>query len=326
MPQALLEIDDLKTAFSGHSRTGPKAFAVRGVTLRVDRGETVGLVGESGSGKSVTALSILRLIDNPGTVTTGAVRFHGEDLLGIPERRMRDIRGSRIAMVFQDPMTALNPTMTVGEQIAETIRAHRRAPAAEAGAEALDWLRRVRVTLPERRVRQYPHELSGGMRQRVMLAIAFSCRPDLLLADEPTTALDVTVQAQILDLMDGLKREFGTGILLITHDLGVVAQRCDTVAVMYAGRIVEFAAASQLFAEPKHPYTRALLDSLTDWRKPKVMGPLPALAGQPPSLSHVPEGCPFHPRCPQAFDACKSKVPAETTLDGARRVRCLLYE
>jgi len=227
------------------------------------------------------------------------------------------VRGARIAMVFQDPMTALNPTLTVGEQIVETILAHQKVSRGEAGAQALDWLKRVRVTLPERRLKQYAHELSGGMRQRVMLAIAFSCRPELLLADEPTTALDVTVQAQILDLMDELKAELGTGIVLITHDLGV----------MYAGQIVEYAPAPALFADPKMPYTQSLLASLPDWRRPRQDGPLPSLPGQPPSLVHIPPGCPFHPRCPKVFDLCPKRVPADTVLDsGKRTVRCLLYE
>ena len=240
---------------------------------------------------------------------------------------MRTVRGARIAMVFQDPMTALNPTLTVGEQIAETILAHQKVSRADAKAQALDWLKRVRVSLPERRMGQYPHELSGGMRQRVMIAIAFSCRPALLIADEPTTALDVTVQAQILDLMDDLKAELNTGIILITHDLGVVRERCDTVAVMYAGQVVEYAPAAQLFTDPKMPYTQALLASLPDWRRSRQAGPLPSLPGQPPSLTRIPPGCPFAPRCPQAFALCPSRVPVNTVLEnGTRTVRCLLYE
>jgi oligopeptide/dipeptide ABC transporter ATP-binding protein len=319
----LLQIDGLHTSFGAAAKA---VQAVRGVSFSVGRGETLGIVGESGSGKSVTALSVLRLIDPPGRITEGQIRLDGTDLRTLSERQMRGVRGGRIAMVFQDPMTALNPTMTVGAQITETIRAHQKVSRAEAAAQALDWLRRVRVTLPERRLRQYPHELSGGMRQRVMLAIAFSCRPEVLLADEPTTALDVTVQAQVLDLMDALKAELGTAIVLITHDLGVVAERCDHVAVMYAGQIVEYAPAAALFADPKHPYTRALLRSLPDWRRPRSADPLPALLGQPPSLSAIPPGCPFAPRCPQAFAPCPSRVPAETVLEGERTVRCLLYE
>jgi oligopeptide/dipeptide ABC transporter ATP-binding protein len=327
MPDVLLEVEDLQTSFGGVGRKAKPAQAVRGVSLSVRRGETLGIVGESGSGKSVTAMSVLRLIAPPGKITGGRVLFGGDDLLRKSERQMRAVRGAKIAMVFQDPMTALNPTLTCGEQIVETILAHQAVSRAAAREQALDWLKRVRVTLPERRLKQYPHELSGGMRQRVMIAIAFSCRPELLLADEPTTALDVTVQAQILDLMDDLKTELGTGVVLITHDLGVVRERCDTVAVMYAGQIVEYAPADQLFSDPKMPYTQALLASLPDWRRPKSDGPLPSLPGQPPSLTHIPDGCPFHSRCPQSFAPCPTRVPANTVLDGgARTVRCLLYE
>jgi oligopeptide/dipeptide ABC transporter ATP-binding protein len=302
------------------------ARAVRGVSFGVKRGETLGIVGESGSGKSVTALSILRLIASPGRITGGQIVFDGEDLLMLSEKQMRGVRGARIAMVFQDPMTALNPTLTVGEQIAETILAHQKVTRAEAWAQALDWLTRVRVSLPERRMRQYPHELSGGMRQRVMIAIAFSCRPTLLLADEPTTALDVTVQAQILDLMDELKAELGTAIVLITHDLGVVRERCDDVAVMYAGQIVEYASSAELFTDPKHPYTQSLLASLPDWRRASTGQPLPSLPGQPPALTAIPPGCPFAPRCPKRFAPCPIVVPANTHLENNRTVRCLLYE
>jgi peptide/nickel transport system ATP-binding protein len=321
----LLQIENLETAFGREGR-GPVARAVRGVSFGVKRGETLGIVGESGSGKSVTALSILRLIASPGRITGGQIVFDGEDLLMLSEKQMRGVRGARIAMVFQDPMTALNPTLTVGEQIAETILAHQKVTRAEAWAQALDWLTRVRVSLPERRMRQYPHELSGGMRQRVMIAIAFSCRPTLLLADEPTTALDVTVQAQILDLMDELKAELGTAIVLITHDLGVVRERCDDVAVMYAGQIVEYASSAELFTDPKHPYTQSLLASLPDWRRASTGQPLPSLPGQPPALTAIPPGCPFAPRCPKRFAPCPIVVPANTHLENNRTVRCLLYE
>jgi len=325
MTEALLQVEDLETVF-GREGHGPVARAVRGVSFAVGKGETLGIVGESGSGKSVTALSILRLIAPPGRIVGGQVTLDGADLLRLTERQMRDVRGARIAMVFQDPMTALNPTLTVGEQIVETILAHQTVTRAEARAQALDWLTRVRVALPERRLRQFPHELSGGMRQRVMLAIAFSCRPEVLLADEPTTALDVTVQAQILDLMDELKAELGTAIVLITHDLGVVRERCDDVAVMYAGQIVEYAAASDLFTSPKHPYTQSLLASLPDWRRPRTDTPLPTLPGQPPPLTAIPPGCPFAPRCPKRFEPCPTVVPANTRVENGRTVRCLLYE
>ena len=325
MTNTVLEVDNLETVFGREGR-GPVAKAVRGVSFAVDAGRTLGIVGESGSGKSVTALSVLRLIAAPGRIVGGQVRLAGEDLLTLPEKKMRDVRGAKVAMVFQDPMTALNPTLTVGEQIEETIRAHQNVSRAEARASALDWLTRVRVSLPERRLKQYPYELSGGMRQRVMIAIAFSCRPQVLLADEPTTALDVTVQAQILDLMDELKAELGTAIVLITHDLGVVRERCDDVAVMYAGQIVEHASAEQLFTAPKHPYTQALLASLPDWRRPRTDALLPSLPGQPPLLTAIPPGCPFAPRCPRRFEPCPTVVPAETVLENTRTVRCLLYE
>ena len=325
MSENLLQIENLETAFGREGR-GPVARAVRGVSLGVKRGETLGIVGESGSGKSVTALSILRLIASPGRITGGQIFFDGADLLSLSEKQMRGVRGARIAMVFQDPMTALNPTLTVGDQIAETISAHQKVSPREARTQALDWLTRVRVSLPERRMRQYPHELSGGMRQRVMIAIAFSCRPALLLADEPTTALDVTVQAQILDLMDELKAELGTAIVLITHDLGVVRERCDDVAVMYAGQIVEYASSADLFTSPKHPYTQSLLASLPDWRRASTGQPLPSLPGQPPSLTAIPPGCPFAPRCPKRFAPCPEVVPANTVLENGRTVRCLLYE
>ena len=322
---ALLQVNDLETVFGREGR-GPVARAVRGVSFEVAQGKTLGIVGESGSGKSVTALSLLRLIAPPGRIAGGTVRLAGQDLLQLPEKAMRDVRGARIAMVFQDPMTALNPTLTVGEQIVETILAHQKVSRVEARTQALDWLTRVRVSLPDRRMGQYPHELSGGMRQRVLIAIAFSCRPEVLLADEPTTALDVTVQAQILDLMDELKAELGTAVVLITHDLGVVRERCDDVAVMYAGQIVEHAPASELFASPKHPYTQSLLASLPDWRRPRTDAPLPSLPGQPPSLTAIPPGCPFAPRCPKRFEPCPTVVPANTPLEHGRTVRCLLYE
>ena len=323
--EPLLQVANLRTVFGRRGET--EAHAVRDVSFTLAPRETLGIVGESGSGKSVTALSILRLILPPGRITHGRVLLRGDDLLKHSERSMRTVRGSRIAMVFQDPMTALNPVLTVGEQIAETIRAHRPVSRADARHEAVEWLRKVHVPLPERRVKQYPYELSGGMRQRVMIAIAFSCRPEVLIADEPTTALDVTVQAQILDLMDELKSELGTSVLLITHDLGIVAERCDNVAVMYAGEIVEYAPAPRLFADPKHPYTQALLASLPDWRRPRTAEPLPSLPGQPPSLRSVPAGCPFTPRCPKAFDACVGRHPVETRVhEGVGTVRCLLYE
>ena len=266
MPETLLQVEGLHVQFGA----GPGALqAVRGVSFAAERGKTLGIVGESGSGKSVSALAIPGLIAPPGRVTAGRVLFEGRDLLLESERTLRTLRGSQIAMVFQDPLTALSPTLTIGQQMTDVLHAHRRLGRKDAWAEAENWLDRVRITLPERRLRQYPMELSGGMRQRVMIAMAFSCHPKLLIADEPTTALDVTVQAQILDLVDELERETGAGILLITHDLGVVAERCDDVAVMYQGQIVESGPTRQVFADPQHSYTKSLLASVTDWRRPR---------------------------------------------------------
>jgi len=300
---------------------------VQDVDLRLFAGKTLGLVGESGSGKSLTAMSIVRLLPRAIKVTSGSVLLGGRNLMGLSERQMRSVRGGQIGMVFQDPTSALNPTLTIGEQIVETIRQHGKVSGAEAKARAVDWLKRVQIPSADRRMRQYPHELSGGMRQRVMLAIAFSCQPSVLIADEPTTALDVTVQAQILDLLAAIQRESGTAVLLITHDLGIVAERCDQVAVMYAGRIVETASTRDLFQSPKHPYTRALLASLLDWRRPRTNGPLPALAGQPPRPGEQLPGCPFAPRCPQVMDECRVVTPPLVVLqDGSRTVRCLLAE
>jgi ABC-type dipeptide/oligopeptide/nickel transport system ATPase component len=266
----LLEVADLHTEFAPNRR--PIVQAVRGVTFGVDRGEVLGIVGESGSGKTVTGLSIARLLEPPGRTTRGSVKLDGLELLSLPEREMRSIRGGRIAFVFQDPMTALNPVLTVGCQLTETIRAHEKVSAQQAKDQAMNWLNRVHIALPEHRYHQYPYELSGGMRQRVMLAIAFSCRPEVLIADEPTTSLDVTVQAQILNIIDELKTDLGTAVLLITHDLSVVAERCGRVVVMYAGQIVEQASTQSLFKDPKHYYTRGLLAAVPDVRAKRQPG------------------------------------------------------
>ncbi|MGO8671261.1 MAG: ABC transporter ATP-binding protein [Capsulimonadaceae bacterium] len=323
----LLDVDDLHVEFTARRQV---AAAVRGVSLTVRRGETLGIVGESGSGKSVTALALLRLVAPPGRIARGRIVFDGTDLLTLSETAMRSVRGARIAMVFQDPLTSLNPTMTVGAQIVETILAHRGGGTRAAWREADDLLQQVGISLSQQRLRQYPFELSGGMRQRVMIAIAFSCRPALLIADEPTTALDVTVQAQILDLMDSLRAEHGTSVILITHDLGVVAERCDSVAVMYAGQIVEYGESRTLFDSPRHPYTKALLASLSDWRHKRSIDPLPALPGQPPGLGEIPAGCAFADRCPVALPACSARIPALTFLEGTEgkvhTVRCVRSE
>jgi len=317
----MLEIADLQVTFPGRDRR--PVPVVRGVSLTVNPGETLGIVGESGSGKSVTALATLRLIARPGVVQASKISLDGEDLLIKSEREMRSVRGGRIAMVFQDPLTSLNPTLTVGEQLVETIRAHRTVSAREAWAEAVSWLTRVRIPLAEQRMRQYPTTLSGGMRQRVVIAMAFSCRPEVLLADEPTTALDVTVQAQILDLMDDLKRELKTAVVLITHDLAVVAERCNRVAVMYAGQIIEEAPVDEIFASPRHPYTRSLLSAASDILRPRTDEPLPGLRGLPPDPARLPPGCPFSPRCPDVADACRTTIPKPSSALNGHHARCI---
>jgi oligopeptide transport system ATP-binding protein len=320
---ALLQVDELQTEF----RTAAGVVqAVRGVSLCVDRGETVGIVGESGSGKSVTALSIMGLVPHPpGRIVGGSARLNGEELVGKPERALRDVRGARIAMVFQDPFSSLNPTMTLGEQIAEPIRLHRRASRAEAREQAIRLLQAVRIPSPETRFRLYPHQISGGQRQRVMIAMAFACNPELLIADEPTTALDVTVQAQILALMADMQRRTDAGVLLITHDLGVVAEVCDRVLVMYAGRIVESGTAAQIFRTPMHPYTQGLLESLPQIGADRTRR-LSSIPGQPPDLTNLPAGCAFFDRCPKRMPGtCDRSEPPPSTHEPGRTVRCFLH-
>jgi len=307
---ALLEVDDLRTHF--FTRDGV-VRAVDGVSLSVDPGETLAVVGESGCGKSVTSLSILRLIASPpGRIVSGRVLFGGRDLLALAEEEMRAVRGNEISMIFQEPMTSLNPALTVGRQIAESLVLHRGLSQREAMAKAVEMLRKVRMSEPERRVRQYPHELSGGMRQRVMIAMALSCGPRLLIADEPTTALDVTIQAQILELMRELARETGAAVILITHDLGVVAEMAQRVVVMYAGRKVEEAPVDELFALPRHPYTRGLLGSMPHLGN-SVRGEdrkrLVEIPGMVPSLKEEQPGCLFAPRCPNAIARCSAEAP-----------------
>ena len=300
----LLQVENLRTEFQ---TPGGKVQAVRGVTFEVARGETVGIVGESGSGKSVTSLSIMGLIPSPpGKITGGSVKLDGVELVGKPAREMQKLRGSRMAMVFQDPFSCLNPTMTLGTQVAEPIRLHQGASKAEARDRVLQLFRDMRIPNPELRLRQYPHEISGGQRQRVMIAMAFACNPELLIADEPTTALDVTVQAQVLALMAGMQKQTDAGIVLITHDLGVVAEVCDRVLVMYAGMLVESGTVEQIFRAPKHPYTQGLLASLPQFQSADTRR-LSTIAGQPPDLAHLPPGCPF---TPVAQNACPS-VPRE---------------
>jgi oligopeptide/dipeptide ABC transporter ATP-binding protein len=325
MTPPILAVRDLVVAFPLGEQL---ARAVDGVSLEIRPGEVLGVVGESGSGKSMTALAIMQLVPPPGRVIVGEVRFEGRDLLGLSETELRQVRGGRIGMVFQDPLSSLNPVLTIGFQVAEAILAHRGVGRREAWQEAVAMLDRVRLPDPEVRARQYPHQLSGGQRQRVGIAMAFACRPPLVIADEPTTALDVTVQQQILAMMTGLARDTGTAIMLITHDLGVVAETCDRVAVMYAGRIVETGPAERLFHAPSHPYTRALLAALTRLDDPGVGTgePLPVIGGQPPDLRAIPPGCPFHPRCPEALPRCAHDTPPQSRLEGGGAARCWLLE
>jgi len=322
----LLEVKNLQTHFQ--TRAG-LVRAVDGVSFQLDRGELLGLVGESGCGKSVTALSLLRLVAPPGRIVGGEVLFEGRDLLKLSESEMRAIRGDDIAMIFQDPMTSLNPVYTVGEQIAEALRLHRKLSRKQAKAAAIEAMREVAIPDPGRRADDYPHQLSGGMRQRVMIAMALACDPKLLIADEPTTALDVTIQAQILELLDGLRKTRELAVLLITHDLGVVAEVADRVAVMYTGRIVEESPVAELFARPKHPYTEGLLRSvpkLTAAEAQKVER-LQTIEGTVPKLTALPAGCHFAPRCPHRMPRCTTgeRIPFYE-LAGDVRVRCVLYD
>ena len=307
----LLEIDNLHTHFFTPAGT---VRAVDGVSYSLNSGETLGVVGESGCGKSVTALSILRLVASPpGRIVDGAIRFEGSDLLGLSESQMEDIRGNHISMIFQEPMTSLNPLLTVGRQISEAIALHQGVSRRDAMDRAVEMLRRVHIPEPERRAFAYPHQLSGGMRQRVMIAMALSCNPKVLIADEPTTALDVTIQAQILDLMRELRDTLGTAIILITHDMGVVAENADRVVVMYAGRKVEEASVDDLFERPGHPYTRGLLDSIPNLNLAARADPsrtrLNEIKGMVPSLSNLPKGCSFAPRCALATEQCHAVIP-----------------
>lgn len=315
---ALMEIRGLKTVFSSSEGT---AAAVDDVSFDIGYGETLGMVGESGCGKSVTSLSILRLVPSPpGRIVGGSVLFEGEDLLAKSEAEMRHVRGNRISMIFQEPMTSLNPAFTVGDQIAEAIALHQKLNMREAMEKAVHSLRLVGIPLPEKRVKEYPHQLSGGMRQRVMIAMALSCNPKLLIADEPTTALDVTIQAQILDLMRRLKEELHMSILLITHDLGVIAEMAERVVVMYAGQIVEEADVNLLFESPRHPYTSGLLASIP--RLSAGRERLHVIEGMVPNLTDLPTGCRFWPRCPAAFDRCRSEAPELRAVSHGCRVRC----
>ena len=321
----LLEVKNLRTQFQ--TRAGV-VRAVEGVSFYLDEGELLGLVGESGCGKSITALSVMRLVGAPGKIVGGEVLFAGENLLAASDERMRGIRGDDIAMIFQDPMTSLNPVYTVGEQIAEALRLHRNLNRKQAREAAVEAMREVAIPDPARRVDDYPHQLSGGMRQRVMIAMALACDPRLLIADEPTTALDVTIQAQILELIDELRRTRNLAVLLITHDLGVVAEVADRVAVMYTGRIVEESPVGELFARPKHPYTEGLLRSvpkLTEAEVKKVER-LQTIEGTVPKPTDLPPGCHFAPRCPHRMPRCTEGDIPLYQLAGGVEVRCVLYD
>jgi peptide/nickel transport system ATP-binding protein len=315
----LLEIENLKVIF--HGDRGSITHAVDGLDLRLHRGETLGVVGESGCGKSVTALSVMGLLPKASAEVSGRIRFDGEDLLALPDRAMRDLRGDRLAMVFQEPMTSLNPSFSIGEQIAESLIHHRGMSRSQARARTIELLRLVKIPSPEQRIDDYPHRLSGGMRQRAMIALALACDPELLIADEPTTALDVTIQAQILDLMRNLKASTGIAIILITHDLGVVAETCDRVAVMYAGEIVEYAPVDVLFAAPQHPYTIGLLGSIP--RLDAKNEALAAIDGMVPSMSELPGGCRFAPRCPFVRERCRETAPPLAAVGPGHHSRCI---
>jgi oligopeptide/dipeptide ABC transporter ATP-binding protein len=321
----LLEVNDLKTYFDTDEGT---VKAVDGVSFHIDKGETLAVVGESGSGKSVTSLSIMRLIPMPpGRIAGGEMLFNGSDLVKKTERQMRKIRGNDISMIFQEPMTSLNPVYTVGDQIAEAIVLHQGKSQKQAMKMAAEMLELVGIPEPGKRVKNYPHQMSGGMRQRVMIAMALSCGPQLLIADEPTTALDVTIQAQILDLMRKLQREIGMSILFITHDLGVVAEIADRVVVMYAGRAVEEADVKTIFGRPRMPYTMGLLNSVPRVDKAaEHQARLEAIPGNVPNPLHLPQGCAFHPRCKYATEACKEGIPPLVDTGGGHMVRCIRWE
>lgn len=320
MSDILLEVKNLRTKYKTDDGV---IYPVDDVSFRVKKGQTLGIVGESGCGKSQTALSIMRLIQKPGLVESGEVIFKGESLLNKSDSEMRTILGNKMAMIFQEPMTSLNPVFTVGNQVEESIRLHKKELSpAQVKERALEMLRLVGIPAPERRFDEYPHQLSGGMRQRVMIAMAMSCNPQLLIADEPTTALDVTIQAQILDLMRKVQKEFDAGMILITHDLGVVAEMCQDVLVMYAGKIVEYGTVEDIFYRPRHPYTRGLLKSIPHFETGSRMQTLQTIPGLVPSLYSLPQGCRFQERCSYATGECQQKEPQLQNLRGIHKVSC----
>ena len=322
MSENLIEVKKLVTQFSGKNGT---VTAVDGVSFNIKKGETLGIVGESGCGKSVTSMSILRLIPpQSGKIASGEILFGGKDLTKLSDKEIRQIRGNEIAMIFQDSMTGLNPVMTIGKQLVETITAHSKMDKKEAWERAREMLMKVGIPSPAQRLKEYPHQLSGGMRQRVMIAMALSCNAALFIADEPTTALDVTIQAQILDLMNQLKKETGTSILFITHDLGVVAEVCDDVAVMYCGRVVERGDVKTIFANPSHPYTKGLLGSIP--RLGDAGKELKSIPGNVPNPKYMPKGCKFEPRCPYASEKCREEEPGFFQIEEGHISRCWLCE
>ena len=317
----LLEVNGLQASIKTKWQT---YHAIEDVTFSVEQGEILGIVGESGCGKSMTALSILRLVASPPVyITGGEIRYRGKNLLEMDEKEIRKIRGNKISMIFQEPMTSLNPVYTVGNQITEVIRLHQKVGKEEVQAQALQMLRMVGIPAPEQRIKEYPHQLSGGMRQRVMIAMALACRPELLIADEPTTALDVTIQAQILEELKNLQREFGMSIILITHDLGVVADMAQNMLVMYGGEVVEYGPTKELFRHPRHPYTEGLLRSIP--RLDEAVRKLNVIKGVVPSLDSMPEGCRFCPRCEYATERCHKEKPPLREIDGCT-VRCWQYQ
>ncbi len=321
MGEKILEVKHLKTYF--HTDAG-LSKAVNDVSFSVEKGKTLGIVGESGCGKSITSLSIMGLVETPpGQIAGGEILFEGEDLLKKNEEEMSKIRGNKIAMIFQEPMTSLNPVFTIGQQITEALMLHQKLTKKEARERGIEMLKMVKIPLAEKRFDEYPHQLSGGMRQRVMIAMALCCSPDLLICDEPTTALDVTIQAQILDLINELKEKTGTSVMMITHDLGVIAEVADDVMVMYAGKVVEHATCDQIFEKPMHPYTYGLMNCI-----PKLDGDdterLSVIEGMVPSFDDMPKGCAFCPRCPEAMDICREKMPKLAEAEG-RHVRCFKY-
>lgn len=320
METDLLKVEDLRTSF--YTDEG-EVKAVDGVSFILPKGKTLGIVGESGSGKSITALSILNLLASNGKIVGGEINFKGKNLLSFSDKEMREIRGNAISMIFQEPMTSLNPVFTVGQQISESIIKHQKLSKKEANIRSIELLKLVGIPSPDKRVKQYPYELSGGMRQRVMIAIALACNPEMLIADEPTTALDVTIQAQILGLIRGLQTRFGMSVIMITHDLGVVAETCDFVAVMYAGQVVEYSDIFTLFEEPKHPYTIGLMNSLP--RHDVEIEKLEPIRGNVPNPKEMPTGCRFSPRCQAATDLCRREMPELMKDDDGNDVRCWIY-